>query len=80
METTTLEMPISVETAAKYLNLSKNSVYQLTCKKRIPYFKVNGGSIFFKKQDLDNFIAKGRIAADFEIEQQAEKLLIGGCK
>ena len=58
--------PLTVEDAAAYTHLSKGYLYQLAYYRKIPHFKPTGGRIFFKKEDLDNFIYRNRRPADFE--------------
>jgi excisionase family DNA binding protein len=46
--------------AAAYLHLSKGYLYRLVYLKKITCYKPNGGKIFFKKEDLDAFMLRGR--------------------
>ena len=68
--------PLSVTDAAFYTGLSKAYLYKLIYLKKIPYYKPTGGKVFFKKEELDTFIFRGRISADYELHEQAEQLLI----
>jgi excisionase family DNA binding protein len=54
------EKPMNLVDAAKYLNVSKGHLYKLTCKCVIPFYKPNGKQIYFKKQELDEWIFRRR--------------------
>lgn len=47
---------LSFKEALLYLDISKQTLYQLTSKKKIKFTKPNGGKIYFKKEDLDNWM------------------------
>ena len=51
--------PLTVEEAAEYLSIPKSSLYQLTSKKKIPFFK-RGKHLFFYQDLLDNWVKEGR--------------------
>lgn len=50
---------LSFKEALLYLDVSESFLYKLTSKKEIDFTKPNGGKIYFKKQDLDNWMLKG---------------------
>lgn len=50
---------VDVIAAAKILNLSKNTVYQMTFKKKLPYYKT-GKHLYFKESELIAYIEKGQ--------------------
>ena len=58
--------PLTVAEAAAYMHLSRGYLYQLAYYRKIPHFKPTGGRLFFRKEDLDNFIYRNRRSADFE--------------
>lgn len=43
----------------KYLKMKKSTLYQLTHKKEIPFNK-RGKTIYFKKDEIDKWIAEGK--------------------
>lgn len=47
---------LSLPEAAEYIGVSKSTIYKLTHKKKIRYYKPNGKLIYFEKQDLTDFI------------------------
>ena len=52
--------PFTIEEAADYLSFPKSSLYQLTCKRQIPFYK-NGRKLHFYQDELDQWIKKGRV-------------------
>lgn len=47
---------LSFKEALLYLDVSKQTLYQLTSKKKIKFTKPNGGKIYFRKEELDNWM------------------------
>ena len=68
---------LSVDEAAKFTGLKKSYLYKLVCQGKISYYKPMGGRVFFKQEDLEAFIFRGRQAADFELADRADGLLNG---
>ncbi len=54
-----------------YTGLSKSYLYKLTSTNEIPYFKPNGKLIFFKKDEIDNWLLQNRNVTKDEIESIA---------
>jgi excisionase family DNA binding protein len=71
---------MTVSDAATYLAISKSYLYRLIHERRISFYKPSGskraGRVYFKIEDLDAFLFRGRSAADFELATQAEEILI----
>lgn len=42
--------------AASFLGISINYLYQLNSKGIIPYYRPNNGKVYYKKQDLEDWI------------------------
>ncbi|MBF8149062.1 helix-turn-helix domain-containing protein [Winogradskyella sp. F6397] len=47
---------LSFKEALIYLDVSESFLYKLTHKKAIEFTKPNGGKIYFRKSDLDNWM------------------------
>ena len=71
--TETIDKPLNVKQAAEYLGIATSTLYQMVCRKKIPYSKPNNGYVYFRRQDLDNYLNRGRVAADYEVKETAEK-------
>lgn len=50
---------LSINQAAQYLNLAKQTLYGFTSKGAIPYLK-RGKKLYFKKSELNNWISEGK--------------------
>jgi excisionase family DNA binding protein len=78
MTETTIQRPLGVSEAAEVLGLSRAYIYKLVCLKKIPCYKPLGGRLFFRREELEEFIFRGRSAADYELQEEADQLLNGG--
>ena len=63
---------LSTDEVCKYLNVSKAYVYKLSFLNELPKFCPSGKRIWFRKEDIDQFIQKGRIASQAEVNADAE--------
>ena len=70
--------------AASFTGYSKSHLYKLTHYRKIEHYKPNGKNIFFKKEDLENFLLQGKkevvptedieaIAANYMLTKNTEK-------
>lgn len=50
---------MTVEDAKNYLKISSSTLYQRTARKEIPFMK-KGNRLYFKKEDLRQWIEEGR--------------------
>lgn len=48
----------TLEEASEYLQLSKSCLYKMTSKKQITFYNPGGKKIYFKKEDLLEWISK----------------------
>ncbi|WP_394772329.1 helix-turn-helix domain-containing protein [Mucilaginibacter sp.] len=63
---------LSTDEVSKYLDVSKAYVYKLSFLNELPKYCPTGKRIWFKKTDIDEFINKGRIASNDELQAEAE--------
>lgn len=65
---------LSVREAAEYIGYSTRYVYRLTALNVLPHYTPNGGRIFFKRVELDEWIAtNGKQAGN---ARKGEQLII----
>ena len=57
---------LTMDDAVLYTGLGKSSLYVLTCKKKIPHYKPNGKTIYFKKSELNEWLQRNRVASEEE--------------
>ena len=62
---------LTAKEAAAYCGLSVNYLHRLTSGKKIPFFKANGGFLYFKRSELDDWMTRNRVAPDYEVSEQA---------
>lgn len=60
---------LSIHQAAEYVNLSPQTLYGFTSKRKIPFIK-KGKKLYFKKDDLDKWLERGRQKSKDEIQDE----------
>jgi excisionase family DNA binding protein len=75
---TTVQKPLSITEAAEFLGLKPSYLYKLIHLGRIPHYKPIGKRVFFKREELEAFIFRGRSSADYELLEKADGLLNRG--
>lgn len=66
---------LNIEEASKFLNLAKATVYTLTSAGKIPVIK-KGKRLYFTKQELIDWLKKGRKKTIQEIEEDATNYVL----
>lgn len=65
---------LKLDSAASYMGLQKSYLYRLTSERKIKHYKSAGGSlIYFKKEDLDNWMCRFPVKTKEEINQMQKK-------
>ena len=69
---------LPLEKACEYLSLSKATLYSYTHKRVIPFYKPRGRKVYFKIEDLDNFILNetNRCKSVAEIQEEATNRIL----
>jgi excisionase family DNA binding protein len=62
--------------ACQYLELSQSHLYKLTSAANIPFYKPNGKKLYFKREELENWLLRNRSTSSDEIVQSADDLII----
>ncbi|MBR3566876.1 MAG: helix-turn-helix domain-containing protein [Salinivirgaceae bacterium] len=63
---------LSVKELAQLTGLSTGHIYNLVSAKKIPHYKTEGGKlVFFRKQEVEDWLCATRIPTYKEMEQQA---------
>ena len=71
---------LTLEEAAKYLDVSKSYLYKLTSSNKIPHYKPQGKRIYFAKSELDAWLLRNPVKTETEVEQEANDYLTNGRK
>lgn len=62
--------------ACKYLDVSPSHLYKLTSTKQVPHFCPQGKKLYFKRQELDEWLQRNRqSAADEQVTDAADLVL-----
>ena len=67
---------LSLKEAAKYLGISKSTLYKMTFDNRIIHYKPAGKLIYFKKEDLEQYLFKYKVKSNDELEADIESKLL----
>ncbi len=65
---------LTLDEVAKYLQVSKHTVYKLTSANEITFYKPNGKMIFVRRKDLEEWIGRTPYRSNFELQRQADLL------
>lgn len=71
VETTTpVSKFLTFAQAADFMGISKSSLYKLTSKREIPYYKPTGKALYFLAEDLEEWMSRGRQKSRYEEESK----------
>ena len=62
---------LTLEEAALFMGISKSSLYKMTHKHELPFYRPNGKLIYFEKTELLKWMRQCRVKADSEIKEAA---------
>lgn len=66
--------PMDVKDLAAYLKISASTIYKFTSTRSIPYYK-NGKRLFFKREEINDWIFTTKINSSYEIEREANEYI-----
>lgn len=67
---------LNLNEAAKYLDISESHLYKLTSTRQIPHFCPQGKKLYFKREELDQWLLRNRQTASEEIDRLAADYVI----
>ena len=67
---------LNLNEASKYLDISPSHLYKLTSTRQIPHFCPQGKKLYFKREELDQWLQRNRQASTDEIEKMAADYII----
>lgn len=62
---------LTADEAADFMSVSKSTIYKMSLNRDLPVYKPTGGRIYFKKDDLAEYLQQNRVMSQKEIEQEA---------
>jgi excisionase family DNA binding protein len=66
--------PMDVKDLSAYLKISASTIYKFTSTRSIPYYK-NGKRLFFKREEINDWIFTTKINSSYEIEKEANEYI-----
>ena len=63
---------LTTDETARFLGMSKSSLYKLTMAREIPFSKPHGKVAYFNREELENWLMRNRVATADELQEQAE--------
>jgi excisionase family DNA binding protein len=67
---------LSFKEAISFMDVSKSFLYKLTSEGKINFFKPNNGKIYFKKEDLENWMLQNEVKSFNVLEESVNKNLL----
>ena len=67
--------PLTLAEAARYLGLSKNHLYKLTHKKKLPCSRPGGKKLYFAPKELKQWAMSSPVKTSILVEEDAERML-----
>ncbi len=62
---------ITAKVAAELLDVSMSRLYKMTHTNEVPFYKPGGNKLYFKREELLNWMLRHRVKSQSEIEQEA---------
>jgi len=71
-----LQKPVlNFQEASQYLEISPSHLYKLTSKRAVPHFCPNGKKLYFKREELDQWLMRNKQLSTDEVEEKTESYL-----
>ena len=67
---------LTVNDLIDYTGYSQKQIYKLTSTRAIPHYKPNGRKLFFKRNEVDNWITQGRIKPMSELDYETQNIAL----
>ena len=67
---------LTVDEVINYTGFSQKQIYKLTSTRAIPHYKPSGRKLFFKKDELDEWITQGRVKPLSEVIDESQLYLV----
>lgn len=71
---------LNLEELASYTGYSKSHIYKLTHRNKIPFYKPSGKNLFFKLDEVKEYLLSNRVSSQQEIERQASAYMLNSKK
>ena len=68
----TTKAVLTADEAARYMGISKSTLYKMTMRKQIPHSKPNGKVCYFNRLELEAWLMSNRVATADELQDRAQ--------
>lgn len=68
---------LNLSEAVLFLDISRSHLYKLTSQKQIPHFCPQGKKLYFRRDDLQNWLQRNRQEVEETVEERVNNLTIG---
>lgn len=66
---------LTTDEAARYLGVSKATLYKMTMERQIPHYKSPTGRLcYFNRKEVEGWMQSCRVSTDDELEQKAQSM------
>mgnify|MGYP003244150642 FL=1 len=66
---------LTLEEAARFMGVTKSSLYKMTHNQVIPYFKPNNKMVYFEKSELLKWLRQNPVASQGQISEEAHAIM-----
>lgn len=66
---------LTVEETSEFLGLSTSRLYKMTSDKEIPHYKPGGKKIYLNRQELEQWILRGRVDSINDVDDELDSYL-----
>ena len=66
---------LTVEEAARFMDIARSSLYKMTSDRSIPFYRPNGKMIYFEKADILAWMRRNRTVSQEEVNEHAQQVL-----
>lgn len=67
---------LTLDEVVVYTGMKKSYLYKLTHERIIPFYKPNGKTLFFNREEIDEWLLKNKSASHAELEEKAQSYII----
>lgn len=64
---------MNIDDVSLYTGYEKSYLYKLTSERKIPHSKPGGKSIFFRREEIDEWLNRNPIKTKLQIEEEAKQ-------
>lgn len=71
---------LSFRESVEFMDVSKSFLYKMTSEGRINFFKPNNGKIYFRREDLENWMMQNEVKSITSLEESINVKMNGNAR